>query len=131
MEDMEARATPPGDRYVSPEHALRTLSECALSEGKAVRNGATARRYERWEDRCRAGSRRSNGPDVVRRGGGRETLSYYRTEGGDSISLVPLVVCADASPKLELQCLDGARCHASGVTGPLLAQVIEALRRPR
>jgi hypothetical protein len=56
---------------------------------------------------------------------------HDRIEGGDSISLVPLVVCADAAAKLELQFPDGTRCHASGVTAPLLAQVIEALRRPR
>jgi hypothetical protein len=52
-------------------------------------------------------------------------------QGNDSVSLVPLVVCADAAAKLELQFPDGTRCQASGVTAPLFAQVIEALRRPR
>ncbi len=54
-----------------------------------------------------------------------------RIEGRDSVSLVPLVVCGDAAARLELQFPDGTRCQASGVTAPLLAQVIEALRRPR
>ena len=56
---------------------------------------------------------------------------HDRIQGSDNISLVPLVVCADAAARLELQFPDGTRCHASGVTAPLLAQVIEALRRPQ
>lgn len=54
-----------------------------------------------------------------------------RIQGNDGVSLVPLVVCPDATTRLELQFPDGTRCQASGVTAPLLAQVIEALRRSR
>jgi transposase-like protein len=57
-------------------------------------------------------------------------------EGGGSpsnegVSLVPLMVCADAATTLEVRFPDGTRCQASGVTGPVFAHVIEALRRPR
>lgn len=57
--------------------------------------------------------------------------SRGRMQGNDSVSLLPLVVCSDAATRLELQFPDGTRCQASGVTAPLFAQVIQALRRSR